>query len=161
MGTDAMLPLIERELVDKRVWISRSEFLDLTAIAQAAPGIFAVNMAIFTGYKLAKTRGAICATSGAVLPSFIIILAIAIFFRNYQNNPVVIRIFKGVRPAVVALIAVPVFRLAKSAKITYKTIWIPVVVVLLVWALHVSPVYIIILAGLGGLCWSARKEKIK
>ena len=160
-GGYAMLPLMERELVDKRAWMSRTDFLDLVAIAQAAPGILAVNMAIFTGYKLAKIRGAVCATLGAVLPSFIIILAIALFFHAYQNNPWVVRIFKGVRPAVVALIAVPVFRLAKSANITYKTIWIPVVVALLVWALHVSPVYIIILAGLGGLCWSARKEKIK
>lgn len=160
-GGYAMLPLMERELVDKRSWLARTDFLDLVAISQAAPGILAVNMAICTGYKLAKTRGAFWAALGAVLPSFIIILLIALFFQAYQNNPWVVRIFKGVRPAVVALIAVPVLRLAKSANITLKTVWIPVLVVLAVWGLHVSPVYVIILAGLGGLCWAAQSEKAK
>ena len=157
-GGYAMLPLMERELVDKRAWVSRADFLDLVAVAQAAPGILAVNMAIFTGYKLARTRGAVWAALGAVLPSFLIILWIALFFHAYQNNSWVVRIFKGVRPAVVALIAVPVLRLAKTAKITYKTVWLAVAAALLVWALHVSPVYVIIFAGLGGWCYSARKE---
>ena len=160
-GGYAMLPLMERELVDKRAWINRKEFLDLVAVSQAAPGIFAVNMAIFTGYKLAKTRGALWATLGAVLPSFVIILLVALFFHTYQDNPWVVRIFKGVRPAVVALIAVPVLRLAKSANITRKTVWIPALVALAVWALHVSPVYVIILAGLGGFWWAARSEEVK
>jgi len=160
-GGYAMLPLMEREIVDARAWLTRQEFLDLVAVAQAAPGIFAVNMAIFTGYKLAQTRGAISAALGAVLPSFFIILAVALFFHAYQNNPYVVRIFKGVRPAVVALIAVPVLRLAKTANITRKTLWLPVVVALAVWGLHVSPVYIILLAGLGGLCWGARGEAPK
>lgn len=157
-GGYAMLPLMEREIVDKRLWISRAEFLDLVAIAQAAPGIFAVNMAIFTGYKLKGFWGSFWATLGAALPSFLIILAIAIFFRNYQNNPVVIRVFKGVRPAVVALIAVPVFHLAKSAHISYKTVWIPLLCALLVWVGHISPVYIVLAAGLGGWLCSCRKE---
>lgn len=157
-GGYAMLPLMEREMVDKRAWISRAEFLDLTAVAQAAPGIFAVNMAIFTGYKLRGFWGSVCAALGAVVPSFIIILLIAVFFQNYQNNPVVVRIFKGVRPAVVALIAVPVLRLAKAANISYKTVWIPVVCALMVWAGKVSPVYVILLAGLGGWLCFGRKE---
>ncbi len=153
-----MLPFMEREIVDKHAWINRAEFLDLVAVSQAAPGIFAVNMAIFTGYKLKGFWGSFWATLGATLPSFLIILAIAVFFQNYQDNPTVIRIFKGVRPAVVALIAVPVLRLAKAAKISYKTVWIPVLCALLVWAGHVSPVYIVLMAGLGGWLYSRRKE---
>ena len=157
-GGYAMLPLMEREIVDKHAWLSRAEFLDLVAVAQAAPGIFAVNMAIFAGYKLKGFWGSFFAAAGAVLPSFLIILLIAVFFQNYQNNPVVIRIFKGVRPAVVALIAVPVLRLAQAAKISYKTVWIPVVCALLVWAVHVSPVYMVLAAGLGGWLYSRQQE---
>jgi len=152
-GGYAMLPLIESEITDKHNWISKKDFLDLTALSQAAPGIFAVNMAIFVGYKLRGLRGAICAALGTVIPSFVIILLVALFFHHYRDNQIIERIFKGIRPAVVALIAVPVFRLAKSAGITLKTVWFPVFCALLVWLMHVSPVYVVLMAGLGGyLC---------
>ena len=148
-----MLPLIETEITERRKWISKKDFLDITALGQSAPGILAVNMAVFTGYKLAGVPGAVCAALGATLPSFVIILLIAIFFQNFQNNPIVERIFKGIRPAVVALIAVPVFRLGKSAGITWKNAWFPLLCALAVWLLHVSPVYVVLAAGLGGwLC---------
>ena len=153
-----MLPLMEQELVDKHKWLTRTDFLDLVAVAQAAPGIMAANVAILTGYRLARTRGSICAAVGAAFPSFIIILLIAVFFRVYQDNPVVLHIFKGVRPAVVALIAVPVFRLARAAHIHWKTVWIPITVALLVWLVKVSPVYIVLAAGLGGYLLSVRRE---
>ena len=157
-GGYAMLPLMEQELVDKRKWLTRADFLDTVALAQAAPGIMAANVAILVGYRRARTWGSICAISGAVLPSFVIILLIAVFFRAYQDNPIVNRLFKGIRPAVVALIAVPVFRLAKTANIGWKTVWIPVAVALLVWLLNVSPVYIILVAGIGGYWYAARRE---
>jgi chromate transporter len=157
-GGYAMLPLMEAELTHKRTWISKKDFLDLTALAQAAPGILAVNMAIFVGYKLRGVPGAVCAALGAILPSFIIILLIAIFFHNFRDNAMVERIFKGIRPAVVALIAAPVFRLGRSAGITWKTVWFPVLCALLVWLVYVSPVYIVVAAGLGGwlFCRGAR-----
>lgn len=157
-GGYAMLPLMEQELVDRHNWLTREDFLDIVAVAQAAPGIMAANVAILTGYRLARTWGSICAAAGAALPSFVIILLIAVFFRAYQDNPIVLRIFKGVRPAVVALIAVPVFRLAKAADITWKTIWIPLAAALLVWLFKVSPVYIILAAGLGGYWYAVRRE---
>ncbi len=153
-----MLPLMEQELVDKHKWLTRADFLDIIALAQAAPGIMAANVAILTGYRLARTRGSICAAAGAALPSFVIILLIALFFRAYQHNPLVIRIFKGVRPAVVALIAVPVFRLARAAHIHWKTVWIPITVALLVWLVKVSPVYIVLAAGIGGYWYALRRE---
>ena len=149
-GGYAMIPLIEEEVVNKKKWVSKEEMLDLIAIAQSCPGVFAINIATFIGYKLNKVRGAIATTIGTALPSFLIILAIAIFFKQFEDNKVVAAIFRGIRPAVVALIAVPTFRLGQRAKLNKFTIWIPVVCALAIWALGVSPIYIIIIAGLAG-----------
>ena len=149
-GGYAMIPLIEEEVVNKHRWVEKEEMLDLIAIAQSCPGVFAINIAIFIGYKLHKIRGAICTTLGTVLPSFLIILVIAIFFKQFEDNKVVAAIFRGIRPAGVALIAVPTFRLGQRANLNRYTIWIPVVCALAIWALGVSPIYIIIIAGLAG-----------
>lgn len=149
-GGYAMIPLIEEEVVNKKQWVSREGMLDLIAIAQSCPGVFAINIAIFIGYRLRKTRGAVAAALGTALPSFLIILAIAIFFKQFEDNRVVAAIFRGIRPAVVALIAVPTFRLAQRAKLTWATCWIPVACALAIWALGVSPIYIIVIAGIAG-----------
>lgn len=157
-GGYAMVPLIENEIVNKRNWIAKDDFLDLLAISQSAPGVFAVNISIFVGYKLRGVRGSLVTTLGAILPSFLIILTIAMFFHNFKDNTIVERIFKGIRPAVVALIAAPTFSMARSARINKYTIWIPVVSALLIWWLGVSPIWIIILAGLGGYTWGKMKK---
>ena len=96
---------------------------------------------------------------GTILPSFLIILGIALFFQHLKGSEAIENIFKGIRPAVVALIAAPAFSLAKSAKINKYNIWIPVVSALLIWLLGVSPVYIIILAGLGGFIYGKIKNQ--
>lgn len=158
-GGYAMLPLIEAEIVHKRGWIDPKEFLDLVALAQSAPGIMAVNIAIFVGYKLKGVSGAVICTLGAALPSFIIILLIALFFRNFRDNETVGRVFKGIRPAVVALIAVPVFQLAKKSGMNRYTCWIAPATALLVWLFHVSPAYIILLAVLGGWVWGVLVQR--
>lgn len=153
-GGYAMLPLIETEVVSKHKWLNQKEFLDVTAMAQAAPGILAVNMAVLVGYKLCRFSGSLAALAGAALPSFIIILLIALFFHNFRQNAVVERIFKGIRPAVVALIAVPVWRLGRAAGVTYKSIAWVVLCALAVWWGKISPVYVVLAAGVGGyLCW--------
>lgn len=157
-GGYAMVSLIENEIVTKRNWISKDDFVDLLAISQSAPGILAVNISIFIGYKLRGIRGSLVTALGTVLPSFIIILAIAMFFHNFKDNPIVERIFKGIRPAVVALIAAPTFSMAKSAKVNRYTIWIPVVSALLIWLLGFPPIWIIIAAGVGGFCWGKWKQ---
>ena len=149
-GGYAMIPLIEEEVVNRHQWVKKEEMLDLIAIAQSCPGVFAINIAIFIGYKLKKTKGALATTIGAALPSFLIILAIAIFFSTFKENRIVAAMFRGIRPAVVALIAVPTFRLGQRAELNKFTIWIPVVSALAIWALGVSPIYIILIAGLGG-----------
>ena len=109
-----MLPMIEREVVDKHHWLDEKEFMNMIALAQAAPGLIAVNRAIFIGHRIAGWKGTIACVLGAVLPSFIIILLIAMFFKEIKDNPTVEAIFKGVRPAVVALIAATVVKLAKK-----------------------------------------------
>ena len=152
-GGYAMIPLIEEEVVNKKQWVSKEEMLDLIAIAQSCPGVFAINIAIFIGYKLRKVRGAIATTIGTALPSFLIILIIAMFFKQFEDNKVVAAMFRGIRPAVVALIAVPTFNLGKRAQLNKFTIWIPIVSALAIWLLGVSPIWIIIVAALCGFLW--------
>lgn len=149
-GGYAMIPMIEEEVVNKHHWTSKEELLDLIAIAQSCPGVFAVNISTFIGYKLNKKAGAFCTTLGAALPSFIIILLIAMFFHQFADNKVVAAMFRGIRPAVVALIAVPTFRLAKTASISLTNCWIPIACALAIWALGVSPILVIIIAAVAG-----------
>ena len=157
-GGYAMIPLIEEEVVNKKQWVSKDEMLDLIAIAQSCPGVFAINIATFIGYKLNKARGAIATTVGTALPSFMIILLIALFFHQFEDNRIVAAMFKGIRPAVVALIAVPTFNLGKRAQLNKWTIWIPILSALLIWLLGVSPIWIIIAAGIGGYLWGKVKK---
>ncbi len=149
-GGYAMIPLIEKEIVDRHRWMAREELMDVIAIAQSCPGVFAINVSTFVGYRLRKTRGAVCTTLGTALPSFVIILLIAMFFRRFQDNTIVAAMFRGIRPAVVALIAVPTFNMARSARISITNCWIPIVSALAIWALGVSPIAVIIIAGTGG-----------
>ena len=149
-GGYAMIPLIEEEVVNKKQWTSKEELLDLIAIAQSCPGVFAINIAIFIGYKLRKVKGAVATAFGTALPSFLIILAIAIFFATFKENKVIAAMFRGIRPAVVALIAVPTFRMAQQARIGWTNCWIPIVSALAIWLLGVSPIYIILMAGFCG-----------
>lgn len=158
-GGWAMISIIEREIVDKHHWIERDEFLDLLAIAQSLPGILAVNIATAVGDKLRSMRGSIVATLGSILPSFIIILAIAIFLTPdiIKSNRVISSIFMGIRPAVVALIIAPVITSAKAAHLQWKTVWIPLAVALLIsldLGFISNPILYILLGGIGGfLAW--------
>lgn len=149
-GGYAMIPIIQEEVVEKHKWIGKEELLDLIAIAQSCPGVFAINISIFIGYKLRNIKGAVCSAAATALPSFLIILLIAMFFHQFQDNKVMAAIFRGIRPAVVALIAVPTFNLAKSAHINLANCWIPIGGAMAIWALGVSPILIIILAGVAG-----------
>ena len=139
-----MLPLIQREVVDRKGWIDEKEFLNMIALAQAAPGLIAVNSAVFIGWRVGGWKGVCGAVLGAVLPSFLIILAIAMVFSEWKDLPAVEAVFKGVRPAVVALIAAPLVKLAKSAKIGWVTALIPISAALLIWLGHVNPVWVIL-----------------
>ena len=149
-GGYAMIPMIEEDVVRRNKWVSKDEFIDLLAIAQTCPGVFAINISTFIGYKIKKTPGAICTALGATLPSFIIILLIAMFFHQFQNNSVVAAMFAGIRPAVVALIAAPTFTLAKDTYINLANCWIPIAGALAIWLLGVNPIWGIVAAAFGG-----------
>ena len=153
-GGYAMIPLMQRELVTRHGWLSDEDFMDEVALSQAMPGVFAVNMASMTGYRLRGVRGAIVATVGNVLMPIVFILALAVFFRTFRDNPFVERIFMGLRPAVVALVAAPVFTMARSAKVTWSNVWIPVASVLLIWLFGVSPIVVVLAAALLGYLYS-------
>ena len=150
-----MISIIEREIVDKYHWIERDDFLDLLAVAQSLPGILAVNIATAVGDKLHGMRGSALATIGCILPSFLIILAIAIFLtpNTIKNNHTLSAIFMGIRPAVVALIIAPVITSAKAAKIGWKTVWIPLLVALMI-SINIgfvsNPILYIVLGAAGG-----------
>lgn len=163
-GGWAMISIIEKEIVDKHRWIDREEFLDLLAVAQSLPGILAVNISVAVGDRLKGTRGSIAAALGCILPSFLIILAIALFLTPdlIKNNPIVSKIFMGIRPAVVALIVAPVITSAKAADIGWKTVLIPVSVALLIFSkLQVvsNPILYIIIGGVGGWLWYSSNRK--
>ncbi len=162
-GGYAMIPLIQAEVVDKKRWINEEEFLNMLALAQSAPGVLAANTAIFIGYRIRGLRG-VCATLlGSILPSFIIILLIAAIFTRFRELPQIEAIFKGIRPAVVALIAAPLYKMAKSAGLiktkksnnpnfrksdlllSWLLLLIPITVALLIWICNISPIYIILL----------------
>ena len=149
-GGYAMIPMMEHEIVKRTGWLTQEEFLDILAVAQATPGIFAVDMAGHIGHKLGGLRGAIVASVANVLPSFVIILILATVFQQFKELPLVQYAFRAIRPVVVALIAAPVFSMARSASLSRYTIWIPLVAAILIYFFDVSPVYIILIAGIAG-----------
>lgn len=158
-GGYAMVPLIEKEVVDKKEWIDRKDFIDMLALAQSAPGPIAVDVAVFVGYKVAGVPGSIVAVFGAIFTAFAVLIVIAMYFVGMKDSPIVERVFNGIRPAVVALIAAPVLRLGKSAKINRKTIIIPILTVILVAFLKVNPIYVIITSAASGILYGFIKKR--
>ena len=165
-GGWAMISIIQREVVERRHWIKQEEFLDLLAIAQSMPGILAVNISTVIGDRLKGVKGSLAAALGTILPSFIIILMIAIFLTPdaIKNNPTLTAIFKGIRPAVVALIIAPVITTAKSAGINLKTVLIPVAVALLIYSglpIISNPVIFISIGAIGGYLYFTHTQMQK
>ncbi len=152
-GGYAMIPLMEKELVDRHQWLTSEEFMDIIALSQTMPGIFAANMAAHVGWQLRGLPGAVASLIGNILMPILIILMLAAGLHYLQGNAVVEAVFKGIRPVVVALIAAPVFRMAKTAKISRYNFWIPLAAALLIWLLGVSPIWIIVATGIGGFLY--------
>ena len=157
-GGIPMIAAIKSELT-KRGWLKDEDFLDIIALAQTAPGLFAANISILTGYKLRGTKGSVVATIASCLPPFTIILLIAMFFTEFKDNEYVIRAFKGIRPVVVALIGVPMIDMIKATKMRWWS-WVVVVSsMILVCFLKVSPIYILICVIVISLAISWHIEK--
>ena len=160
-----MISIIQREVVEKHGWLGKEEFLDLLALAQSLPGILAVNISVSVGDKLRGMRGSVAAALGTITPCFMMILAIAIFLTPeiITNNPTLAAVFKGIRPAVVALIVAPVITSAKAARIGWSTAWIPAVVALLIWSklpVVSNPILFIVLGGLVGWAHLRRARRM-
>ena len=156
-GGYAMIPLIQAEM-SRRGWIGDDELPDIVALSQSAPGVMAVNISIFAGHRLRGVKGSIVATLGSILPSFLIILAIAMFFTAFKDNPWVVRAFKGIRPVVVSLIAIPMVNMARKSCKNWWAWLLAIVSLVLVAFLGVSPVYIILCVLVIGFSLTYYKE---
>lgn len=118
--------------------MSKEDFMEMFALTQSLPGVFAVNISIFVGYKLHKVKGSlVCALATILL--FVIMMLIAMFFAHFQDNQVMIRIFNGIRPAVVALIVIPCISAARALKLKYWQLVLPAIATILIWQFGLSP----------------------
>jgi chromate transporter len=149
-GGYAMLPIIERELVVKKGWASMDEVMDYFAIGQVTPGIIAVNVSTFIGYKRKGIPGGVISTLGFVLPSLVIITIIAAFLTNFSEIPQVQHAFAGIRVAVGALILEAVIKLLKGAVKDWKAVIISLAAFVLSVMVKTSPVFLVLAAGLAG-----------
>ena len=152
-----MVQMMEREVVEKKQWLSHEEFMNTLVVAQSTPGLFAIDMASHIGLRLKGVTGGIVGAIATALPSIVAILLIAIFFQTFKENIYVEKIFMGVRPCVVALILAPCFSMAKKAKLNKFNFWIPIVAAILISAFGVSPIWCILAAGIGGFLWGKIK----
>ena len=159
-GGFAMIPLIEREIIERRKWIASEDFLEMMVVAQSAPGPIALNTAVFVGYKIRGYAGAVAATLGVIVPSFSVILLVAMFFTNVRHNPVVDAAFKGMRPAVVALIVAPMINILRG--MGWLAALVALAVGIAVWYFGISPIILLIAgaaAGAAYVFWSSRTIK--
>ena len=157
-GGYAMIPIIQNEMA-RRGWISEEELPDIVALSQSAPGVMAVNISIFAGYRLRGVKGSIVATLGSITPSFLFILAIAMLFTTFKDNPWVEKAFKGIRPVVISLIAVPMVNMAKKCCKTWWAWLLAVAALVLVAFLNVSPIYILLCVIVVSFSLTYYKEK--
>lgn len=156
-GGYAMIPIIQQEVVDKKKWIDENEFLDALAVAQGSPGPVAVNTSIYVGYRVLGLPGALAAIMGTVLPSFLIMLFIAIFFYQYRDNAVIDKVFLGIRPAIVALILSAVYKLMRGSKFGYKRLLISLGALLAIVFLNISPIFMVIVGAVGAVVYNKYK----
>lgn len=158
-GGYAMIPIIQHEVIIRRGWIAEQEFADLLTLAQTAPGPISLNTAVFVGYKCRGFLGALMAILGVILPSFLIILAVAIFFSEIRNNEWVDAAFKGMRPAVVALIVAPILGLTHGMR--WWSMAVAAATALAVWYFGISPVWLLVAGAVVGLLWASRGKEVE
>ena len=156
-GGYAMIPIIQREMIDRRHWIEEKEFFDLLTLAQSAPGPIALNTAVFVGYKLYGYWGAIVSLLGVVIPSFSVILFVAIFFSQIRENVIVDAAFKGMRPVVVALMLAPILGFVRGMR--WWAVAVACGVAIAIWHFGFSPIYLLVAGAVAGLLWAAARGK--
>lgn len=156
-GGYAMIPIIEREVITRRGWIEEKEFYDLLTLAQSAPGPISLNTAVFVGYKMYGYRGALSSLLGVVLPSFLILLLVAMFFSQIRQNPIVDAAFRGMQPIVVAIMLAPVLGFTRGMH--WSMMSVAAALALVVWHFEISPIYFLIVGGVAGLAWAVIRGK--
>lgn len=162
-GGYAMLPMLEKEVVERQGWVTQEQLLDYFAIGQCTPGIIAVNTATFIGYKQRGILGAVVATLGVIFPSFIIISLIAALLKNFAEIPAVTYAFNGIRVAVCALILQAVIKLFKKSVTNVLGVILMLLSFLIILIFDISPVFIVIAAALTGILygWMMKKKEEK
>lgn len=159
-GGYAMIPIIQAEVITRKGWIKEQEFLDLLTLAQSAPGPISLNTAVFVGYKMYGYRGALSSLLGVVLPSFTILLIVAIFFSQIRENPIVDAAFRGMQPIVVAIMLAPILGFTKGMH--WSMIAVAAAITLAIWHFGFSPIYLLIAGAAVGLLWAAaRGEEVQ
>ena len=150
-GGYAMLPILQREIVDKRGWATEDELMDYYAIGQCTPGVIAVNTSTFIGYKTHGLPGAVAATAGMISPSLVIIIIIAAFIQQFAHLEIVQNAFAGIRIAVCALVLQSVWKMAKKGVVDVPTAVILVITFIAVALLGISPVTMVVVAAAAGI----------
>lgn len=156
-GGYAMLPLIKNEVVEKKKWLTSEDFIDGIAVSQSLPGPIAINIATYVGYRLSGKFGSVMALAGAVLPSFLSILIIAMFFLRFRELKLVQNFFKGANPAIVALIVSAVIDIGRDALKRYKEVIIASILLFLLLYFKIHPILAILIAGILGIIFGERK----
>lgn len=155
-----MIAIIQNEVITRRRWIEEQEFLTLLTLAQSAPGPISLNTAVFVGYKMYGYRGALSSLLGVVLPSFTILLMVAIFFSQIRKNPIVDAAFRGMQPIVVAIMLAPILGFTKGMH--WSMIAVAAAITLAIWHFGFSPIYLLIAGAAVGLLWAAaRGEEVQ
>ncbi|WP_440895569.1 chromate transporter [Amphibacillus sp. Q70] len=158
-GGYAMLPILQREVVETKKWVTDEELVDYFAIGQTTPGIIAVNTATFIGQKQRGTLGGVMATLGLIFPSYIIITIIAMFMKNFSESPILQNAFAGIRVSVYILILNAVIKLWKNSVVDKVGILIFLLVFMLSVLTSLSPVLFIILAGFIGVFAKVKERR--
>ena len=152
-----MIPIIQAEVITRKGWIKEQEFMDLLTLAQSAPGPISLNTAVFVGYKMYGYRGALSALAGVVLPSFSILLLVAIFFSQIRHNPIIDAAFRGMQPIVVAIMLAPILGFTKGMH--WTLIALATAITMVIWYFGFSPIYLLIAGAVAGLAWAATQGK--
>lgn len=158
-GGAAMIPTINKEVVEKHKLMTEDEFLDALGIAQSTPGVLGCNISIIVGYKIAGILGALVCLFCSIFPAFISILLISIYFKDISSNYYVNKFFIAVKPALVAVLASAVVILGKKTKLNYKQYILSAVVVLSVMYFKISPFILIFIGGFSFVFYKILKNK--
>lgn len=159
-GGYAMIPVIQREIVEEKRWLDEEEVTDLFALAGAIPGAIAINAATFIGHRIAGISGAIAATIGVMIPTFFIVVALSLFYVFFSGHPKVEAAFEGIRPAVVALIVFAAWKMRKSTVVDKTTFAAAAVAFSLLLFLHMHPILVIIIGGISGVLLIGLKDRL-